>query len=756
VPANPDPGSFNEPFPQGTVFFVNIGIISGGHGTHVAGTVAGKGFFGGHFDGVAPNAQLAVARVCLFVTGCFTSDQLDAFIHLAYEDHVDVIQMSIGGLGALNDGHDAVAEIIAAISGDTGVQFVFSQGNDGPGANTAGSPGDAHSVIGVGAYQSKETWAANYDDVVKKKDTLWVFSSRGPREDGGLKPEVIAPGSELSTWPAWNMSENPFKGGLGSRTYQLPPGYEMIQGTSMAAPMTTGAAALLLSAAKQNHLSVSPEQLKEALMSSGRIIDQYGIYEQGTGLVQVDDAWNVLRQGIKTQNISSSAEANTVLAKALGIEGEGLYLREGWKAGQTGTKTITFERHDSVGSGDYRLRWVSTDRPGRSWHDGNDGGAFSSAGTLRIPANGSATLPVQISTPKAGIYSALLQLDDPASPGIEYQIMNTVVAAQQFSGPSFAITDSAQPDRADEQTFFINVDKNVSALTLAMHVNGGRTKLDVIDPFGMPYLRAAPCGCSEDFLTGPGDETMTIPNPMAGVWEVAIEGSRRNPTEVPAAPDASFTASEAAVDVSPSPWSIDPAAVGQTYTQTMTFKNRLAAITAGAVGSALGSLFEANPTATDPTVAGEHGQTFQIVVPAGATHLRVEIADPVDPGADLDLFVTDPSGTQRASAGSTAFESLDYVNPVPGTYDVLVDDFAVPAGTTTYRYTDVITLPGVGDVTVTDPAAAHAAGATWTAPATAKANVAPAPGRFLQGLVQVVTSTGDIVGQSKVVLRNVH
>ena len=91
--------------------FVNIGIVSGGHGTHVAGTVAGKGFFGGQFDGVAPNAQLAVARVCLFVTGCFTSDQVNAFNYLITTDHVNIIQMSIGGLPALNDdANDAEAQ----------------------------------------------------------------------------------------------------------------------------------------------------------------------------------------------------------------------------------------------------------------------------------------------------------------------------------------------------------------------------------------------------------------------------------------------------------------------------------------------------------------------------------------------------------------------------------------------------------------------------------------------------------------------
>jgi hypothetical protein len=769
---------FNDSINGGTSFhgipdWVNIGIVSGGHGTHVAGTVAGKGFFGGHFDGVAPNAQLAVARVCLFVTGCFTSDQIDAFIHLAYDDKVDLIQMSIGGLGALNDGEDAVAQIISAISDDTNVQFFFSQGNNGPGANTAGSPGDGFSVVGSGAYQSKETWLANYNGVVQKRDTLWIFSSRGPLENGGLKPDVIAPGSELSTWPSWNLSQDPFHGGVGARPYQLPPGYEMIQGTSMASPMTAGAAALLLSAAKQTNLTVSPQQLKNALMSTGRVIKNYGMYEQGTGLVQVDDAWKVLRSGIAIQKLSSEAEANTVLAKALGIKGKGIYIREGWSAGQTAVKNITIKRGDSVGSGNYKLRWVTTDGRdtqggkhdwrGNNRDDDRDGGAFSSAGRISIAPNGSAVLPVRISTPKSGIYSSILQVDDPTSPGIEYQILNTVVASQPFKAPSYAITNSAKPDRADGESFFIRVDPNVSVLTVNMHVNSGRVKLDVIDPFGVPYVLPAPCNCSLDFLTGPGDSTLSIPTPMAGVWEVNIEGSRRNPTDVPGDPDASFTATEYAVGIAPSPWNVTGTTAGQTYTQQLTFTNKLAAFTGAATGSAFGSAQEATPTATDPAAATDPSQVtqeFEIDVPSGATNLHVEIGNPSDPGADLDLylFYCGPTGAgpcvlRAQSAGSSAHEVVNIVNPDAGVWVSSIDDFAVPSGTSTYDYSDVIAAPVFGSVTVADTSASHANGAVWTATGSAKPLQAPTAGRFLQGLVQVKTSAGDLVGSSKVNLR---
>ena len=75
---------------------------------------------------------------------------------------------------------------------------------------------------------------------------MMTFSSGGPREDGGFKPNITAPGSAISTTPTWLPG-----GPVPEAGYPLPPGYAMLNGTSMASPQTTGAMALLISAAKQ-------------------------------------------------------------------------------------------------------------------------------------------------------------------------------------------------------------------------------------------------------------------------------------------------------------------------------------------------------------------------------------------------------------------------------------------------------------------------------------------------------------------------
>ncbi len=83
---------------------VNIGIVSGQHGTHVAGIVAANGLFGGAMSGAAPGAQIVSVRVCLFIAGCTSHALIEGMIYAAKTANVDVINMSIGGLPALNDG----------------------------------------------------------------------------------------------------------------------------------------------------------------------------------------------------------------------------------------------------------------------------------------------------------------------------------------------------------------------------------------------------------------------------------------------------------------------------------------------------------------------------------------------------------------------------------------------------------------------------------------------------------------------------
>jgi hypothetical protein len=149
-----------------------------------------------------------------------------------------------------------------------------------------------------------------------------------------------------------------------------------------------------------------------------------------------------------------------------------------------------------------------------------------------------------------------------------------------------------------------------------------------------------------------------------------------------------------------------------------------------------------------------------VTVTPGSSSLRATIGGTSDPGADLDLFVFNCTSGTCVQAGSNADgdseESVTINNPAAGLWVVLVDGFAVPAGTTTYNYIDVFVNTAFGSVAVTDANALRPAGTVWTVPGSVTANAAPGTGRVLFGNVRVVTDTNLQVGSGDVIVESVQ
>jgi subtilisin family serine protease len=721
---------------------VNIGIVAGAHGSHVAGIAAGNSLFGGAMSGVAPGAQIVSVRVCLFIAGCTSHAMIEGMIYAAKQANVDVINMSIGGLPALNDGNNARATLYDRLIEQSNVQIFISAGNNGPGMNTVGDPSVATKVMSVGAYITDDTYLADYGAQLYEDDNLHFFSSRGPREDGGFKPNVVASGAAISTIPTWQAQ--------GCLASVCPVGYALFNGTSMASPQAAGGAALLVSAAEQAGVQHQPAQLRQAMNSSSRYLaGRYQAYEQGNGLLDIGDAWDLLRTNIATVDIASSVPVNTLLSGFLATPGFGVGIndREGVTAGDSYTRSYTFTRTSGPGgTKNYDLSWVDND------------GTFSSASSIALPKNVPVTLDVDISAATSGAHSAILNLDDPSSAGIEYQTMNVVVAADQFAAPDYSVTKTGSLGPGQFVSYFFDVPAGTPAFKVDM-TGGGAAGLGAIrflrwHPYGVGIesnavsncYNGAPGGCSA------GDPlSRTVANPQAGVWEVTVD-ARRNSDAVSA--PFTLTASILGATVSPNPDTIASATVGVPIARSYDITNLFGAFTGRAVGTTLGSAYLATPS-----IANLAQQTFDVTVDAGSTSLRATIGSPSDPAADLDLFVYNcTSGTcvlAGQSADGDSEESVTINSPAAGLWQVLVDGYAVPADTTTYNYVDVFANAAFGSVSVTDANALRPAGSSWTVPGTVTANAAPAAGRVLLGNVQVRTDTNVLVGSGDVIVQSV-
>ncbi|MFF0398442.1 S8 family serine peptidase [Streptomyces sp. NPDC005248] len=227
------------------------------HGTHTASTIAGTGAASdGKEKGVAPGAHLLVGKV-LSNEGFGAESWIISGMQWAAETkHAKVVSMSLGS-SETSDGTDPMAQAVNDLSASTGALFVIAAGNSGAGG--IGSPGAATSALTVGAVDSG--------------DELAYFSSWGPRNpDGGLKPEITAPGVNILA------ARSQYAPGTGS--------YMTMSGTSMATPHVAGAAALVA----QQHLDWTGQQIKDALVSTTKATPDIPLSKGGSGRVDAKAA----------------------------------------------------------------------------------------------------------------------------------------------------------------------------------------------------------------------------------------------------------------------------------------------------------------------------------------------------------------------------------------------------------------------------------------------------------------------------------
>ncbi|MGH3681445.1 MAG: S8 family serine peptidase, partial [Natronosporangium sp.] len=232
-----------------------------GHGTHVAGIVAGTGAAaGGTYRGVAPGASLMNGKVLGDDGFGLTSDIIEG-MQWAVTNGADVVNMSLGG--DPSDGTDPLSQAVNQFTAEHGVLFVISAGNQLPADHTVTSPGAADAALTVGS--------------VDKAEQLAFDSGRGPRlGDFAIKPDLTAPGVAIASARADGTALGPI----------VDEHYTRISGTSMAAPHVAAAAAILL----QQDPTLDPATLKAALAATAVPNDTLDVHQQGGGRLDLPAA----------------------------------------------------------------------------------------------------------------------------------------------------------------------------------------------------------------------------------------------------------------------------------------------------------------------------------------------------------------------------------------------------------------------------------------------------------------------------------
>src|SRR5438552_4254848 len=264
-----------------------------GHGTHVAGILAGNGGSSicGNCDvtlrGIAPNANIINLRA-LDQNGSAADSTVIAAIQQAIalksQYNIRVINLSLGRGVFESYTLDPLCQAVEQ-AWKAGIVVVVAAGNYGPensnnnnGYGTITAPGNDPYVITVGAMKTMGT--------PSRSDALMAtYSSKGPTMlDHVVKPDLVAPGNLIASdlasttdtlYSAYPSNLIPIADYTTSNNSNTSSTYYRLSGTSMAAPMVSGAVALLL---QQNPL-LTPDQVKARLMKTAyKVFPSYSSY----------------------------------------------------------------------------------------------------------------------------------------------------------------------------------------------------------------------------------------------------------------------------------------------------------------------------------------------------------------------------------------------------------------------------------------------------------------------------------------------
>jgi serine protease AprX len=343
-----------------------------GHGTFIAGLVAGNGASSaGKWKGVAPGASILSVKTAGADGAADVSNILAAIQWVvSFKDryNIRVLNLSLG-TDSTQDWRTDPLNYAVERAWAAGMTVVVAASNKGPAAGTITKPADDPWVVTVGATDDRGTAGLN-------DDRLPDFSGRGPTAHGLAKPDVVAPGAHVISLRAPGST-------IDTRfPWYVDGSYRRGSGTSMATGVVSGAVALMLQAKP----GFTPDRVKHALVATARDAASNDRMAVGAGTVDVNAAAfsappGVANQGLARSNgqgslarsrgsvqVQADDPAGTVLGPVLGATLTAQLLL--WNpGGYTGTTWVpsnwylsTWEVHRW-----YRVSWYGNDWPGSNW-----------------------------------------------------------------------------------------------------------------------------------------------------------------------------------------------------------------------------------------------------------------------------------------------------------------------------------------------------------------------------------------------------
>lgn len=240
-----------------------------GHGTHVAGCLCGNGMVSnGRYKGIAPYSRLVVGKVLDYKGDGLIENMaqgIEWVLKKKKEYDIRVLNISIGmGENTERERMDRLLSIVDR-AWEEGLVVVCAAGNTGPKPMSLSPLGASRQVITVGCHEG---------GYFGKRDHLCEdYSGRGPSPYAMKKPDLVAPGTDIISCNA----------GIARRGRYYRNAYVAKSGTSMATPIVSGAAALLL----QKYPFYTNAQVKQKLQYTAMDLNEPW-NKQGWGMVRID------------------------------------------------------------------------------------------------------------------------------------------------------------------------------------------------------------------------------------------------------------------------------------------------------------------------------------------------------------------------------------------------------------------------------------------------------------------------------------